>query len=142
MKKTIAVASAALSLVALLSTPVVAQSKPGAGAPRELAFGMISSTGNEDYKKRWKPLLDELGTQTGMRVTATASANIVDDIRDGKVHVAWLSNKLALDAVATGKMKIFAQMVKDDGSSGYSSVLIVARDSPINSPEEIGRAHV
>ncbi|MEO8102006.1 MAG: phosphate/phosphite/phosphonate ABC transporter substrate-binding protein, partial [Betaproteobacteria bacterium] len=113
------------------------KSHPATGASKEIAFGMISATGNEDYKKRWRPLLDELGARTGHHVTATAAPNIVDDIRDGKIQIAWLSNKLALDAIATGKMKIFAQMMKSDGSSGYSSVLIVGRDSPLTSAEDM-----
>jgi len=129
----------AISLSLLGPSTAYAQAKPSpsAGAQKEIAFGMISSTGNEDYKKRWKPLLDELGAQTGMRVTATASPNIVEDIKEGKIQIAWLSNKAALDAVATGKMKIFAQMMKEDGSVGYSSVLIVPKDSPINSTEDL-----
>ncbi len=137
MKQILAATTITLTACWLCPEPAWAQAKGGAAAGKELAFGMISSTGNEDYKKRWRPLLDELGTQTGMKVTSTAAANIVDDIRDGKIQIAWLSNKLALDAVATGKMKIFAQMMKDDGSSGYSSVLIVSRDSPINSAEDL-----
>ena len=39
--------------------------------------------------------------------------------------------------LGTGKMKVFAQMMKDDGSSGYSSVLLVRRESPINSAEDL-----
>lgn len=126
----------ALALVGAAPQFALAQGK-ASPAGKELAFGMVSSTGNEDYKKRWRPLLDELGAQTGMRVTAIATPAIIDDIRDGKIQIAWLSNKLALDAVGTGKMRIFAQMVKSDGTSGYSSVLIVPRDSALTSTEDL-----
>lgn len=128
--------SISMALLAPSSAWSQAKAAP-AGAQKEIAFGMISATGNEDYKKRWKPLLEELGTQLGMKVTATASSNIVEEIKEGKIQIAWLSNKAALDAVATGKMKIFAQMAKEDGSTGYSSVLIVPKDSPIMTAEDL-----
>ena len=122
-----------------------AQPKVAAGAaPKEITFGMISTTSAtasaDDYKKRWQPMLEELATQTGVRVNIVAANDIVEDIRAGKIQVAWLSNKLALDAVATGKMKVFAQMVKEDGTSGYSSVLLVRRDSPLNSTDDLFKA--
>lgn len=124
----------ALVASAVLAQPAGAQSK---NAPKEITFGMIAGSASDDYKKRWRPMLDELAAQTGAKVNVLASSNIVDDINAGKVQVAWLSNKLALDAVGTGKMRVFAQMVKDDGTSGYSSVLIVRRESPLNSADDV-----
>ena len=131
---------------AMLPAALSAQPKAiaPAGSPKEITFGMISTTAAgasaDDYKKRWQPLLDELATQTGVRVNVLASTNIVEDIRVGKIHVAWLSNKLALDAVGTGKMKVFSQMVKEDGTAGYSSVLLVRRESPIITTEDLFKA--
>lgn len=127
-----------LTLAAALLLPATAWSQ-AKSADKPISFGIIatSASNSDDYKKRWQPMLDELSAQAGVKINAVASANIVDDIRDGKIQVAWLSNKLALDAVGTGKMKVFAQMMKDDGSSGYSSVLLVRRESPINSAEDL-----
>ena len=98
----------------LLGTaPAWAQPKAAASAPKEITFGMIStgiSTASaDDYKKRWQPLLEELATQAGVRVNAVASTNIVEDIKNGKIQGAWLSNTLALDAVGTGKMKVLLE---------------------------------
>ncbi len=125
-------------LTTTLLAPSLGQAQ-GKAAEKPLSFGIIATSNSnaDDYKKRWQPLLDELSAQAGVKINAVASANIVDDIRDGKIQVAWLSNKLALDAVGTGKMKVFAQMVKDDGSSGYASVLLVRRESPINTAEDL-----
>ncbi|MBL8524778.1 MAG: phosphate/phosphite/phosphonate ABC transporter substrate-binding protein [Betaproteobacteria bacterium] len=130
--------SISLALTALLLSPAIAWSQ-AKSAEKPISFGIIatSNSNSDDYKKRWQPMLDELSAQAGVKISAVASANIVDDIRDGKIQVAWLSNKLALDAVGTGKMKVFAQMMKDDGSSGYSSVLLVRRESPLNSAEDL-----
>lgn len=136
----------AFATAAVMPTVLSAQPKATtpAGSPKEITFGMISTTAAganaDDYKKRWQPLLDELATQTGVRVNVLASTNIVEDIRAGKVQVAWLSNKLALDAVGTGKMKVFSQMVKEDGTSGYSSVLLVRRESPIITTDDLFKA--
>jgi len=136
MKFSLPIIFTLFTAAALTPAAALAQAK---SAEKPISFGIIatSNANSDDYKKRWQPLLDELSTQTGIKINAVASANIVDDIRDGKIQVAWLSNKLALDAVGTGKMKVFAQMMKDDGSSGYASVLLVRRESPLNSAEDV-----
>jgi phosphonate transport system substrate-binding protein len=58
-------------------------------------------------------------------------------MRFGKVDVAWFGNKSAIEAVDRAGGEVFAQTIKDDGSKGYYSLLIVNKDSKINSLDDI-----
>jgi len=58
-------------------------------------------------------------------------------MRCGKVHVAWFGNKSAMEAVDRAGGEIFAQMVNADGTQGYYSHLIVHKDSPLKSLDDV-----
>ena len=64
-------------------------------------------------------------------------AGIIEGMRFGKVQVAWLGNKSAMEAVDRANGEVFAQMVNADGTQGYYSHLIVHRDSPINTLDDV-----
>ncbi|MET3132101.1 phosphonate transport system substrate-binding protein [Oxalobacteraceae bacterium GrIS 1.11] len=109
-------------------------------ATKSITFGLISTTTPEDSKMRWKPMLDDLAKATKMEVKIIVSSNygdIVSGLKSNKIQAAWLGNKSALDAVIDGKVVVFAQMVKKDGSAGYRSVLITQKDSPIKTLGDI-----
>ncbi|MBR7779072.1 phosphate/phosphite/phosphonate ABC transporter substrate-binding protein [Undibacterium rugosum] len=109
-------------------------------AAEKLTVGLIAPTNPEDTRKRWQPLLDDLAKSTGMEVQALVSANyrdILDGFKNNTVQVAWLSSKVALEAVEGGKASVFAQMIKSDGSRGYTSVLIVPAASPLLNFDQI-----
>ena len=58
-------------------------------------------------------------------------------MRFNKVHVAWLGNKSAMEAVDRANGEVFAQMVNADGTQGYYSHLIVHQSSPLASMEDV-----
>jgi phosphonate transport system substrate-binding protein len=58
-------------------------------------------------------------------------------MRFNKVHVAWYGNKSAIEAVDRASGEVFAQMVNSDGTEGYYSHLIVHKDSPIKSLDDL-----
>jgi phosphonate transport system substrate-binding protein len=58
-------------------------------------------------------------------------------MRFNKVDVAWLGNKAAMEAVDRSNGEIFAQTSAANGDAGYWSLLIVRKDSPINSVEDM-----
>jgi phosphonate transport system substrate-binding protein len=58
-------------------------------------------------------------------------------MRFGKVHVAWFGNKSAMEAVDRANGEIFAQTVDVEGNPGYWSLIIVHKDSPFNSIDDI-----
>ncbi len=107
---------------------------------QEINFGIISTEATQNLKQDWEPLIKDMEKQTGMKVTAFFApdyAGIIEGMRFNKVHVAWLGNKSAMEAVDRASGEVFAQMVSADGSQGYYSHLIVHKDSPINTLDDI-----
>jgi len=107
---------------------------------QEINFGIISTEATQNLKADWQPLLDDLEKKTGFKVKAFFApdyAGIIEGMRFGKVQVAWLGNKSAMEAVDRANGEVFAQMVNADGTQGYYSHLIVHRDSPINTIDDV-----
>ena len=107
---------------------------------QEINFGIISTEATQNLKADWQPLLDDLEKKTGFKVKAFFApdyAGIIEGMRFGKVQVAWLGNKSAMEAVDRANGEVFAQMVNADGTQGYYSHLIVHRDSPINTLDDV-----
>jgi phosphonate transport system substrate-binding protein len=107
---------------------------------QEINFGIISTESTQNLKADWQPLIDDMVKQTGLKVTAFFApdyAGIIEGMRFNKVHVAWLGNKSAMEAVDRANGEVFAQMVNADGTLGYYSYLIVHKDSPIKSVEDV-----
>lgn len=131
MKKILlGLASAAL----LTLNPVLAQDL------KELNFGIISTESSQNLKSDWQPILDDMSKKTGMKVNAFFAsdyAGIIEGMRFNKVHVAWFGNKSAMEAVDRASGEVFAQMVNVDGTQGYYSHLIVHKDSPLKSLDDM-----
>ena len=123
-------ALAALAPVA----PVAAQNL------KELNFGIISTESSQNLKSDWQPILDDMAKKTGMKINAFFAsdyAGIIEGMRFNKVHVAWFGNKSAMEAVDRANGEVFAQMVNSDGTQGYYSHLIVHKDSPVKSLDDM-----
>ncbi len=109
-------------------------------APRKITIGLIATTTAEDTQKRWQPVIDDFAKYTKMDVRTVVSTNyneILAGLKSNTIQVAWLSSKIALAAVEDNQSTVFAQMVKQDGSRGYNSVLITPAKSPIKSFDDI-----
>jgi phosphonate transport system substrate-binding protein len=107
---------------------------------KELNFGIISTESSQHLKSEWQPVLDDMARKTGMKVNAFFAsdyAGIIEGMRFGKVHVAWFGNKSAIEAVDRAGGEVFAQMVNADGTQGYYSHLIVHKDSPLKSLDDV-----
>jgi phosphonate transport system substrate-binding protein len=107
---------------------------------QDINFGIISTESTQNLKADWQPLIDDMAKQTGMKVTAFFApdyAGIIEGMRFNKVQVAWLGNKSAMEAVDRANAEVFAQMVNADGTQGYYSHLIVHKDSPIKSLDDV-----
>ena len=107
---------------------------------QEINFGIISTESTQNLKQDWEPLIKDMEKQTGMKVTAFFApdyAGIIEGMRFNKVQLAWLGNKSAMEAVDRASGEVFAQMVNADGSQGYYSHLIVHKDSPHNTLDDI-----
>jgi phosphonate transport system substrate-binding protein len=78
--------------------------------------------------------------KTGLKVNAFFAsdyAGIIEGMRFNKVQVAWFGNKSAMEAVDRAGGEVFAQMVNADGTQGYYSHLIVNKDSPIKTLDDM-----
>lgn len=132
MLKKLLTGLAASALVALM--PVQAQEM------KEFNFGIISTESSQNLKSNWQPVLDDMAKKTGMKINAFFApdyAGIIEGMRFNKVHAAWYGNKSAMEAVDRANGEVFAQMVNADGTQGYYSHLIVHKDSPIKSVDDM-----
>ena len=107
---------------------------------QDINFGIISTESTQNLKADWQPLIDDMAKQTGLRIKAFFApdyAGIIEGMRFNKVHVAWLGNKSAMEAVDRANGEVFAQMVNADGTQGYYSHLIVHKDSPHKTLDDV-----
>ncbi len=128
-------------LVALLATlfvvtPVAAQTSP----PTEVRFSILSTESSENLMPKWKPFLDDMSRQTGLRITpffADDYAGLIEAMRFNKVQVGWFSQKSGLEAVNRGNAEVFAQASYADGQPGYYSIIQVKQASPIKTLDDL-----
>ncbi len=124
----------------LLATAMIGLSLAVTAQAQEINFGIISTESSQNLKSDWQPLLDDMARQTGLKVKpffAPDYAGVIEAMRFNKVQVAWFGNKSAIEAVDRANGEVFAQMVNADGTEGYYSHLIVHKDSPIRSLEDV-----
>ncbi|MDR2031831.1 MAG: phosphonate ABC transporter substrate-binding protein [Azoarcus sp.] len=111
-----------------------------ARAPREINFGIMSTETSQNLRTFWEPFLLDMSRQTGFDVKAFFAsdyAGIIQGIRFGKVDIAWLGNKSAIEAVDRAGGEVIAQTVAANGDPGYWSVLLAHKDSPYNSVRDV-----
>ncbi|MBJ3815765.1 phosphonate ABC transporter substrate-binding protein [Shimwellia pseudoproteus] len=109
-------------------------------ADNTLNFGIISTESQQNLKPMWDPFLKDMEKQLGVKVNAFFApdyAGIIQGMRFNKVDLAWYGNLSAMEAVDRANGQVFAQTVAADGSPGYWSVLIVNKDSPINTLDDM-----
>src|SRR5664279_272457 len=127
-------------LACLAGASVIAFNPVAAQELKEINFGIISTESSQNLKSDWQPILDGLSKKTGMKVNAFFApdyAGIIEGMRFNKVQVAWFGNKSAMEAVDRAGGEVFAQMVNADGTKGYYSHLIVHKDSPLKSLDDM-----
>ena len=107
---------------------------------QDINFGIISTEATQNLRADWQPLLDDMAKQTGFKIRAFFApdyAGIIEGIRFNKVHIAWLGNMSAMEAVDRANGEVFAQMVNADGTQGYYSHLVVHKDSPLATLDDV-----
>jgi phosphonate transport system substrate-binding protein len=108
--------------------------------PQEINVGVIATDTTAALKKSWEPIIADLGKAIGMPTKgfyASDYAGVIEGMRFNKVQVAWYGNASAVQAVDRAEGEIFAHAVGVDGTPGYYSLLLVHKDSPIHSLEDI-----
>ncbi|MCP1112024.1 phosphonate ABC transporter substrate-binding protein [Enterobacter bugandensis] len=128
-------AVAALAFTSMFSISTLLSPAHAEEQEKALNFGIISTESQQNLKPQWEPFLKDMETKLGIKVNAFFApdyAGIIQGMRFNKVDIAWYGNLSAMEAVDRANGQVFAQTVAADGSPGYWSVLIVNKDSPIN----------
>ncbi|THF59320.1 phosphonate ABC transporter substrate-binding protein [Pseudothauera rhizosphaerae] len=106
----------------------------------EINFGIISTESSNNLKTAWQPLLDDMQKAIGLKVNAFFApdyAGVIEAMRFNKVQIAWYGNKSAMEAVDRAQGEVFAKVVNKDGSQGYWSLMLVHKDSPLKSLDDV-----
>lgn len=107
---------------------------------QEINFGIIATESASNLRARWQPFLDDMQKKTGLQVKgffASDYAGVIEGMRFNKVQLAWYGNKSAMEAVDRASGEVFAQSVDKNGAAGYYSHIIVHRDSPIKTLDDL-----
>jgi phosphonate transport system substrate-binding protein len=111
-----------------------------ADEPAEINFGVKSIEASSALKPVWEPLLADLAKAIGHPVKgfyATDYAGMIEGMRFDKVQIAWFGNAGAIEAVDRSNGEVFAHIVFANGAQGYYSLLIVNKDSPLGSLDDL-----
>jgi phosphonate transport system substrate-binding protein len=107
---------------------------------QEINFGIISTESSTNLRGVWDPFLNDMQKKTGLRVRsffASDYAGVIEGMRFNKVQIAWYGNRAAVEAVDRANGEVFAQSVDKDGAAGYWSHIIVHRDSPFKTLDDV-----
>jgi phosphonate transport system substrate-binding protein len=123
----------AASLLALSACgPAPEKADAPAGAPKTLAFSILSAEDQASYEPLWRPLLDDLSKAVGLPVKPFFSSNytaLVQAMRFNQVQIGWFSAEPALETVDRAQGQVFARTADLEGKDTYTSVVIVKKGS-------------
>lgn len=134
-------AGRALALLAGLLSATHAWALP-ATAERPLTFGILPIGGPSESLEAWRPLLDDMERTLHRNVrplSVSTYEGLAQALAEDRVDLAFVSGRLALDAVSRDRMRVVAQLTRGDGSHGYYSVLLVEKNSPIRTVDDLFR---
>ncbi len=106
----------------------------------EINFAMISTESSGGLSAAWQPLIDDMQKSTGLKIKAFFApdyAGVIEAMRFNKVQIGWFGNKSAIEAVDRSQGEVFAKVVGVDGNEGYYSLLVVNKDSPLKSLDDV-----
>jgi phosphonate transport system substrate-binding protein len=138
----------ALSLLALSGIGAIACAQGTAdnaagkarSSAKEITVSIIAPRGVDRARNDWTPLIDDMALALKAKVNLRVGANakeVVDDMTSGRAQIAWVGNKPALEIVESRAGDVFASMVRENGSTGYRSVIIVRNDSSVKTVADL-----
>lgn len=130
-----------LSLVSGCSTGTqTSQESQTAQETKVLRVGAIPSEDSQKVRAAYKPLVDYLEKQTGMKVelfVATDYSGVIEAMRSGKLDVAYFGPFSYIMAADKANAEAFAVEQKKDSGTSYRSIVITSPESGINSLEDL-----
>lgn len=122
-------------LLAAIAIYVLPASAADAAA-KSLTFGILPIGGPSESLDAWQPMLDDMSQalhEPVNSISVSTYEGLAEAMAEERVDVAFVSGRLALQAVRANRMQVIAQLTRGDGSRGYYAVLLVRKDSPIRS---------
>jgi phosphonate transport system substrate-binding protein len=130
-------------LVCLLAVIVPARADDAVGTKdpsTAIHFGILPIGSAAESREQWRPLLEDLEKKLGHPVdivSVGSYAGLSGAIAEKRVDIAFLSGRLATEAVQRQHMRVVAQFVRNDGVKGNVAMLIVRADSPIRDLKDL-----
>lgn len=109
-------------------------------AAEPVHFGLVAGANKATLKEIWTPLLDDLSAHIGRPVKPVFFDDYASGVwfyNSGKVDIGWAGNRMAIELVDNAQAEIFLQVLNTHGQPGYYSHLIVHKDSPYHSVDDI-----
>lgn len=126
-----------LACAAALAAAAAATAHPGApvDAAAPIRFGILPLGGVFESRNDWEPVLADLGHAMARPVSMLSVGSyesLAQAIARGEIDMAFLSGRMALDAVTRHRMKVVAQVARSDGLAGYRALLLTRRSPPFD----------
>jgi phosphonate transport system substrate-binding protein len=128
------------TLVAVLAFSVGAAA--AAEDLKEITLGIIPTESTASAMTGFEPFRADMEKALGIPVKlfmAPDYAGVIEAMRFNKVQIAWFGNKSAIEAVNRADGEVFVQTVDVTGNPGYWSLIVVHKDSPHQTIEDIIR---
>jgi phosphonate transport system substrate-binding protein len=129
----------ALGAVAALSLTACG-GEPKTAATDTVTFSILSTESAQNMEGYWAPILADMEKQTGLKVKPFFSGSysaLIEAMRFKQTDLGWFSNQSGLEAVRRSNGEVFARTFDDSGTDGYKSVIIVPKDSPIRTLDDL-----
>lgn len=114
--------------------------RPAGPIGRALRFGVLPIGGTLDSRNDWAPLLMDLERHLGHPVTMFSASSyeaLGSAIARDEIDIAFLSGKMALEAVTRRGMRVVAQVTRHDGLPGYRAILLTRVQGPRSTLDEL-----
>ncbi|MDR2155490.1 MAG: phosphate/phosphite/phosphonate ABC transporter substrate-binding protein [Burkholderiaceae bacterium] len=122
------------------SALVWAAPQTDAHATDPIRFGILPVGGAEFSSDAWLPVLTDLSRRLGRpisKLSVTSYREMEQALERNEVDLAFLSGKLALEAVTNHAMQVIAQIHTGNGLSGYRATLLALQDGPVHDLEAV-----
>ncbi|WP_082582826.1 phosphate/phosphite/phosphonate ABC transporter substrate-binding protein [Frateuria sp. Soil773] len=129
--------AAGLCLAGLDARAAGPDAGPDASAIR---FGILPIGSAAESREQWRPLLADLASRLEhpvSTVSVSSYAGLSNAISGQRVDIAFVSGRLAIEAVTRQHMQVVAQFVRNDGVAGNVAMLIVRDGGPIRSLDDL-----
>jgi phosphonate transport system substrate-binding protein len=99
-----------------------------------LRFSILSTENTANQTQKWKPFLDDMAKETGLKIEPFYASNytsLIEAMRFKQTDAGWFSNQSGMEAVRRGGGEVFAKSTHPGGKEGYNALIITKRGSGV-----------